>query len=402
MIPPTTIDDPTPIVGPSSAGLLPGGQFIVDTQQVPAAGDLLATDQLRCDAQSARVGGEPSPVAASPEATTTAPALLPEPFSTTTPIAEAIPSSSSSSSPGAHTSSESHSGIGAGLSESPVPPMVTTNSSRVAAGGWLELRIWAEMLHDAQLARIAAGNRAARGGVDPGVYEAHVEQLASVEHACALAMRRCFRRVVPAELVAWQKEQRGIGEHLVARLLGHLGDPLIATPHQWTTTPPQGHVCDPAHCGDKRHLVALEPYQRTVSQLWAYCGHGDPARKKHKGMTADEAFGLGSPGCKMLVHLLAEACMKQKPGNRYRDIYENRRLLTVERVHAAPCVRCGPSGKPAVAGSPWSKAHQHADALRVVGKELLRDMWRIRHAASQGLNDIQITTAGGELLKEAS
>ena len=31
-------------------------------------------------------------------------------------------------------------------------------------------------------------------------------------------------------------------------------------------------------------------------------------------------------------------------------------------------------------GSPWSKGHIHAHALRIVGKELLRDMWLVRRA----------------------
>ena len=40
------------------------------------------------------------------------------------------------------------------------------------------------------------------------------------------------------------------------------------------------------------------------------------------------------------------------------------------------CKRCGPSGRPALPGSPWSDAHRHADALRVTGKEFLRLLWR--------------------------
>ena len=329
--------------------LLPGGQSALATHNRPAAGDLLATDHQGCDAQSVRVGGEPSPVV-----------------------------------------------------ESPAPPTAVPKTKRQAAGGWLELRIWAEMLHDAQLARIAAVNRAERGGVDAGVYAAHVAQMESVEHACALALRRSFRRVAPPELVAWQKAEKGVGEHLLARLLGHLGDPLIATPHRWMERPPEGHICDPARCGATRHLVGFEPSERSVSQLWAYCGHGDPNRRKFKGMTADDAMGLGSPGCKMLLWNLSVACMKQQPGAKFRDVYEARRVTTVERVHAAPCVRCGPSGKPAAEGSPWSKAHQHADALRIVGKELLRDLWTLRKAASQQFGDTHLPIAGGELERKAS
>lgn len=59
----------------------------------------------------------------------------------------------------------------------------------------------------------------------------------------------------------------------------------------------------------------------------------------------------------------------------YRDVYEDARERYGDRVHAVECVRCGPSGKPALVGSPWSAAHQHAASLRLVGKELLRDLW---------------------------
>ena len=45
-----------------------------------------------------------------------------------------------------------------------------------------------------------------------------------------------------------------------------------------------------------------------------------------------------------------------------------------DAVHPVTCVRCGPSAKPAEPGSAPSKAHQHANALRKVGKELLKDL----------------------------
>jgi hypothetical protein len=60
----------------------------------------------------------------------------------------------------------------------------------------------------------------------------------------------------------------------------------------------------------------------------------------------------------------------------YRAIYDARRAATADRVHETPCVRCGPSGKPAQPGTPWSAGHQLADALRIVSKEILKDLWR--------------------------
>lgn len=292
-----------------------------------------------------------------------------------------------------HAAGEAH-GIIAVVPRRPLGERLST--SPTSSAGYLELRVISEMLEDAMRARIAASNRAERGGVDPAIYRDQLDALAAAEHNVALAMRRCYRRVAPASVVAWQRDTPGIGEHLLARLLGIIGDPHVARPHRW-----EGD-------GAEKVLVAEEPYERTVSQLWAYCGHGDPARRKRVGMTQAEAFGLGSPRAKMLVHLLAEACMKQigtgqrvsetqgclagmnggeptrppeaipAPARRrspYRDVYDEARERYSDRVHAAACVRCGPSGKPAVEGSPWSAAHQHAAALRLVGKELLRGLW---------------------------
>lgn len=253
-------------------------------------------------------------------------------------------------------------------SQPPTTTVVATPIPEPSSDGWLALRTFAELFEDAQKAHIAAANRARATG-RPEMFAAHVKAMERAEHACGLMLRRCYRKVVPLAVRQWQETTPGLGEHLVARLLGHLGHPVIATPHHWEGT------------GAARSLVADPPYERTVSQLWQYCGHGDPARRIARGMTAAELAAIGSPRLKMLVHLNAEACMKQAGTVRarrspYRDVYDARRLVTADRVHAAPCVRCGPSGRAAAEGSPWSAAHQHADALRIVGKELLRDLWR--------------------------
>jgi len=217
------------------------------------------------------------------------------------------------------------------------------------------------MFDDAQKARIAQTNRAERGGVDPDIYEPHLERIRIAEHQCGLSMRRTYRRVVPAPIVAWQKASNGIGEHLLARLLGQIGDPVWATPHHWEGT------------GAARVLVTDPPFQRTVGQLWQYCGHGASSRKT-KGMSAADLAAMGNPSTKMILHLLAEACMKTR-SSPYRLVYEEQRTATTDKTHTVECVRCGPSGKPAAEGSPWSLGHQHAHALRIVGKEILRDLW---------------------------
>lgn len=172
-----------------------------------------------------------------------------------------------------------------------------------------------------------------------------IDMLAEAEHQATLNLNRAMRK---HPLGPWCKSQKGIGHGtLPARLLAMIGDPYVNMQ--------TGEV-------------------RTVSQLWSYCGHGDASRKKRKGMTQADLFALGNPDAKMVVHLIAEGVMKAR--GQYRDVYDKRKANTEGREHAAECVRCGPSGKPAQPGSPWSDAHRHADALRITGKEILRGLWR--------------------------
>jgi hypothetical protein len=254
-------------------------------------------------------------------------------------------------------------------SQPPTAKYATATIAGSPSYGWLELRTFAELYEDTQRTRIASANRVLATG-RPEMFAEHIEAMRRTEHECSLMLFRCYRRVVPVAIRQWQEDTPGIGEAMLPRLLGHLGHPVLAMPHHW-----EGK-------GDDRHLVADVPYERTVSQLWQYCGHGDPARRIAKGISAEDLAAIGSPRLKMLVHLNAVACFRCVGTTRsrrspYRDVYEARRLVTADRVHAAPCVRCGPSGRPAAEGSPWSAAHQHADALRIVGKEILRDLWRV-------------------------
>lgn len=212
------------------------------------------------------------------------------------------------------------------------------------SSGWLELRVWAECFDDTQKARIACANRMLRGGIHPDLFVSQIGALEAAEHEVALGLRRCYRRVVPAPIIAWQRETRGVGEHMLARLLGALGHPVLAQPYHWTGE------------GSERELIADPPFERTVAQLWSYCGVGDATRKRRKGMSADEAMALGNPRCKMLVRLLAEASMKSR--GPHREHYDAGRELYLER-------------------SDWTDGHRHAAALRLTGKAMLADLWAV-------------------------
>lgn len=185
---------------------------------------------------------------------------------------------------GGHVRSATHESISdapPSISSGQPEPTRVTKPGGDPALGWPFLRLWSEFYDDTLKLVLAAENRRrafSSEGLAGEQFDAHIEKLRETADACGL----------------------GLGEHLVARLLGHLGDPVVATPHRW-----EGD-------GEKRQLLADDPFERNVAKLWAYCGHGDPARKKTKGMTKEEAFGLGSPACKMIVHLLAEACVRAK------------------------------------------------------------------------------------------
>lgn len=247
-------------------------------------------------------------------------------------------------------------GSGSDATDDPPAPIDVTSLSDPF------LALAADVLDDAERTRIANENRLrqlTRTEADSdghergfGLDESHpdvarlaalVEMLRKIEHQAGLNLNRLLRQ---HPLGPWIKAQKGIGEKQAARLLAVVGDPYI---NEQTGQP------------------------RTVSQLWAYCGHGDPARRKFKGMTQADLFTLGNPVAKSRVWLISCAVLKaQGP---LSVAYYDRKAATEGRLHAAACVRCGPSGHPALEGSPWSDAHRHADALRITGKTILRDLW---------------------------
>lgn len=274
----------------------------------------------------------------------------------------------------------------------PTPTVLAPGS-----GAFDELRVFAECFADAQDVRIKVENRL-RSGTIPADVAADV--LASQVHAEKLIgkeMVRAFKKAAP-DVYAWTKDTVGLGESTMARLLGTIGHPVIARPHHWERTDQSSIDDHEGLVGPSRVLVADEHYLRNVAKLWAYCGHGDPTRRKRKGMSQDDALALGSPQAKKLVWLLSVACIKQVgtgtdhvlPGNQsviarrrspYRDVYDARRLSTADRTHGTDCVRCGPSGNPAQVGTPWSDGHKHADATRIVGKMILKDLWLVARAS---------------------
>jgi hypothetical protein len=288
-------------------------------------------------------GGQPAPEAQIPSA----PGDLLDPVGRDRPDPHPTVADGVDTSAGGRRPSEAHRDSAPGMPCPPDPTDVRATPSEDPSGGWAALRLLAEMYEDAQRSRIGCENRARSATVDPDLTAASLDALARAEHELKKALQAQYKRTVPAPIQAWAKDTRGIGKtspHMLARLLGVIGHPVIATPHHW-----EGE-------GSDRVLVADPPFVRNVAKLWAYCGHGDPNRKRAKGMTALEAARLGNPRAKMLTHLLAEAVIKSSNPD-YRIVYDTRRETT------------------AVTHPDWSKGHSHNDALHLVGKEILRDLW---------------------------
>jgi hypothetical protein len=173
-----------------------------------------------------------------------------------------------------------------------------------------------------------------------------IEQAKQLERAYLKAVRSVYRSTVPENIKEWQESVPGIGDLLIAELIGIIGDPRVAEPRFYVQQ------------GDKTVLATGEPYIRNVRQLYGYVGHGDPERRRRRGMTAEDAKAAGDPIAKRTVHLLAEACVKVGKGP-YNELYYNRKDKYTE------------------AHPEWSKGHCHNAALRVVGKAIVRDLWRL-------------------------
>ena len=179
------------------------------------------------------------------------------------------------------------------------------------------------------------------------------------------------------------KATPGLGLKQTARLLAAIGDPY------WND---------------------LYDRPRTVSELWAYCGFhviktsssghqlaeaqsrraaagikphpdghpsGDTQGTSAAGVAPKRTRGQKSnwsETARKRTWVIASAIPKFKTSP-YEPIYRTAREKYADTVHPMPCVRCGPAGKPAPAGSPRSAGHQNAMAIRIVAKEILKDLW---------------------------
>jgi hypothetical protein len=310
---------------------------------------------------------------------------------------------------------------------SPAPAIVATTPTHAAPGlADPLLALAADVLDDLEKVRIANENRLRQLTRDeedadgeergfgltldhPDVARLNtlVTALADAEKA---ATKNLEKRLREHALYPWLKAQKGVGDKQAARLLASIGDPYM-----------RPEIV--------RKDGTVEPARpRNVSELWAYAGYhvinfpaghmcsGDQGGTASGGKTghpdqnaADtHSAGVGvapkrargqranwSSTAKMRAYLIAESTMKQLkrtcPANeeqgyathadgcdcsRYRIVYDAARAKYADAIHHAECIRCGPKGKPAAVGSPLARKHKQARALRIVSKELLKDLWR--------------------------
>jgi hypothetical protein len=198
-------------------------------------------------------------------------------------------------------------------------PTADNHQAPVAPELLAAITVWGETLDDLEKLRIQLGNRVAAierdyGDEIPELTET-LKKIRSEEHWIELCLIRVWRK---HSLAPWAKQYRGLGEKSIARLIACVGDP------------------------------ADRP---NPAKLWAYCGHGDPARKRRKGMTQQDALALGNPRAKRQVWLISTSMLKS--GN--REHYDHARAKYAERD--------------------WTDGHRHAAALRYVGKQFLKDLW---------------------------
>jgi len=199
--------------------------------------------------------------------------------------------------------------------------------------------------------------------------------LLEAEKSATKRLEALVQEVVGPSMMAFL-DLPGIGPKLLARLLGEVGHPVLAFPMHWEEHP------DAKGDEPKRTLHADEPYERTVSQLWAYCGLGDPAKVRKAGTSQEDNMAAGNRKAGSFAYQLATSSKRLtgKPDKNgvirrrspYRSVYEEKKAFYVD-------------GRPE-----WTAGHSENAALRYTAKRVLRDIWVASMADLRG--------QGGELL----
>lgn len=193
------------------------------------------------------------------------------------------------------------------------------------------LYIAAQALSDIEALRIATASRRAefaRAGIRiPTWQDAMLGALQAAEHSAMLDLQRIMRR---HPLGPWVKSAVGVGEKQAARLLAAIGDPAWNALH-----------------GRPR---------RGAAELWAFCGYA-PEQRKRRGESA-----AWNHEAKFRAYLIATSCIKHAHSP-YRPVYDKARANWQDRD--------------------TTDGHKHNHALRLVAKEILKDLYLAAKEARQ-------------------
>lgn len=180
-----------------------------------------------------------------------------------------------------------------------------------------------------------------------------IDPLKDLEHRTVLSLQKRMR-VNP--IWPYFKDVRGVGEKTLARLMACIGDPYLRPLDDGSYVP------------------------RTVGQLWAYCGmHTMPnkdgeivAAKRMKGVQANWNTEAKTRLFLLSQNLLRQGIRKDKDGNQFA-VTEYGQLYLDRRAHTA------------VTHPEWNPGHGLNDALRIMGKELLKHLWQAAREIHTGI-----------------
>lgn len=203
----------------------------------------------------------------------------------------------------------------------------------------------------------------------------------------AKILRKLYKQVAPPAIVKFQEETPGIGDLLMAQLVGVVGDFKSYTEAWWEEnpdtddqSPPDSQSSSDGERPEKRVLVLGETKTVGVREIWTYCGHGDANARRRKGGTQEEMFAAGNPQAKMLVHLMAQFALRKtgKPDKNGRQSamcpYYPKYLEWKEK---------------AAANHPeWKPLRVHNHAIRKTGKAILKDIWRVQHGLEPAYGEV--------------
>ena len=220
------------------------------------------------------------------------------------------------------------------------------------------LSFWADSLDEMERLRIATDNRYTTLTNDdehghglpkehPGVIQmaALVGNVSDIEKQLTKSLEATMK---DHPLGEWVSKTKGLGLKTSARYIASVGG-------------------DPAWHNKEERV-------RTLGELWSYSGLGvvnGKAPSRRRGQQAS-----WNDKARMRIWNMSLPMIRNKKST-YRHVYDFARLKYEDSTHSDECVRCGPSGKPALEGSDLSLGHKHARATRIVMKELTRDMWSI-------------------------